>query len=70
MKCDPCRGMTPVPGCCHYPEPIQHRISVEVELDVCAVTPEDDGIQDQVEDALKAGEYEILTIGGWHEGRD
>ncbi|MGX1738562.1 hypothetical protein ACWIB8_05235 [Corynebacterium flavescens] len=67
-RCDPCHGPI-VPGCCHYPVPEQHTISVEVELDVMAVTPEDDDIRDQVEEALKAGEYEILTISPWHEGR-
>lgn len=65
MKCDPCRGLMVVPGCCHYPEPELHRISVEVELDVCAVTPEDDGIEEQIEEALKRGEYEILSRTGW-----
>ena len=63
MKCDPCRGMTPVPGCCHYPEPTQHQIIVEVELDVYA----DDDIEEQVEAALKAGDYDILTINGWNQ---
>ena len=65
MKCDPCRGLMVVPGCCHYPEPTQHRIIVEVELDVYAVTPEDDDIEEQIEEALKRGEYEILSRTGW-----
>lgn len=65
MKCEQCRGPNLTPSCCNQPSPELHRIIVEAEIDVYAVTPEDDDIEEQVVAALKAGAFDIISTGGW-----